>query len=422
MPKQNEVERDIQDVGRILAAILGEPRKDPIDIVKQYVSGDLQNIQTSHPISFVGLGLMPLMLCDGAPVLPGGGGIVFQCVNRDIPELQYALKVTRPSLMKGKFGEEQTRSTDEYLKHAPLSHKNVARVFAPGNLNIFVKHGRGDAELPFHPILMEWITGAKPLMTYLSEQVSDWRTVVEVLAQVLDGLQHLHEHKLIHWDVKSDNVLVDSNGTPKIMDIGNARRSDVPSSEKALSTRRNVPPEILGLQGPSPDEPEKRPDSSRRTRFSVPDGWDTPWLDLWMAGRELNRLFGANQEVLTLDRDREAQAMSSTRAIFLERVFPAGDSDAQYAFSYLSMIIKRLLSATTPRDSYYYRTADSAAQDLGSSSRPSALRKLLRSYRPFHRGSFDFLVPAMRLIRGGSLAYTIARSLGAPLAICSWAC
>lgn len=42
------------------------------------------------------------------------------------------------------------------------------------------------------------------------------RKVLMILVQTCKGLGHLHEQHIIHRDIKSDNVLLDSQGRVKI--------------------------------------------------------------------------------------------------------------------------------------------------------------------------------------------------------------
>ncbi|SFH56306.1 serine/threonine protein kinase [Planctomicrobium piriforme] len=47
-----------------------------------------------------------------------------------------------------------------------------------------------------------------------------WDSTCDVICQVAKGLAYLHDHGMVHRDVKPDNILVDANGHAKILDFG----------------------------------------------------------------------------------------------------------------------------------------------------------------------------------------------------------
>jgi serine/threonine protein kinase len=48
--------------------------------------------------------------------------------------------------------------------------------------------------------------------------------IVDVFRKICSGLQKAHAHNIIHRDLKPDNIMIDSDGEPIIMDFGLARR------------------------------------------------------------------------------------------------------------------------------------------------------------------------------------------------------
>lgn len=358
--------REIDDLRLVFSSLLDDKELEQTEkALYKYVSPDLAKIQDSFkPKKLEVFKDFPLTLEPGAPVLMGGGGVVVRCANANQRTLKYALKIPRPSLfVGGRASAKYFEAVQEYLMHAPLSHENIARVLAPGKMTI--PNLEGKAPNLFDVILMEWIDGAKPLNWYLAHSDINYRTVVGLLTQAFKALEYLHSRHLIHWDIKSDNLLVSENGTLKLTDIGNARRDDDPARELIAHSTRGNPPTLL--------RSEESPNgsglfTSRRVSIRLPHlGWDCPWLDLWMFARELNRLFVAVDELFKEDLknagDQAAKCAKQANE-FLERRFPQDDDNAVFALTFLRAIIQRLLLPKVPTDAKCYERADGVIHDL----------------------------------------------------------
>jgi len=72
--------------------------------------------------------------------------------------------------------------------------------------------------------------------------------IVQTLMAVLSGLGALHEHALVHGDIKSSNVLVTREGIPKIIDFG----TDPSAGSETAGTAGFSAPEVLRGEGVHP--------------------------------------------------------------------------------------------------------------------------------------------------------------------------
>lgn len=68
-------------------------------------------------------------------------------------------------------------------------------------------------------IVMEYLEGGA-LTDIVLETVMDENQMATVTKECLLALDYLHQHQIIHRDVKSDNVLVGMKGEVKLTDFG----------------------------------------------------------------------------------------------------------------------------------------------------------------------------------------------------------
>lgn len=153
----------------------------------------------------------------------GGGGMsnVYlakdKILNRDV-----AVKVINiPPYEKEKAVERFER---EVQNTTILSHSNVVNV-----LDV-------EEDDNCYYLIMEYIEGPT-LKEYLCKEGKlSADEAVEMTLQILKGIAHAHHHRIIHRDIKPQNILMTKNGTLKILDFGIARAL----SETALTETNHV--------------------------------------------------------------------------------------------------------------------------------------------------------------------------------------
>ncbi|MCD8846095.1 Stk1 family PASTA domain-containing Ser/Thr kinase [Mammaliicoccus sciuri] len=153
----------------------------------------------------------------------GGGGMsnVYlakdKILNRDV-----AVKVINiPPYEKEKA---VVRFEREVQNTTILSHSNVVNV-----LDV-------EEDDNCYYLVMEYIEGPT-LKEYLCKEGKlSADEAVEMTLQILKGIAHAHHHRIIHRDIKPQNILMTKNGTLKILDFGIARAL----SETALTETNHV--------------------------------------------------------------------------------------------------------------------------------------------------------------------------------------
>jgi tetratricopeptide (TPR) repeat protein/predicted Ser/Thr protein kinase len=139
----------------------------------------------------------------------GGMGRVYKARDRELDKV-IALKTIRTQQDQ----ESVQRFKQELILSRRITHKNVVRIY-----------DLGEAEgVKF--FTMEFIEG-ESLKTFIKRQGKVPPAQALLLSrQILGALQEAHEQGVIHRDLKPQNVMVDAQGTPHLMDFGIARSMD----------------------------------------------------------------------------------------------------------------------------------------------------------------------------------------------------
>lgn len=143
----------------------------------------------------------------------GGMGVVYKAKDVRIERI-VAIKelLINPALIKEK-DEIIARFHREARTAGSLQHPNIVTIHDFG--------GEDDR----HFIAMEYLEG-RNLKDFMDDGLpfsSD--QLLDILAQICEGLQHAHDNGVVHRDIKPDNISIMPNGTVKITDFGIARMS-----------------------------------------------------------------------------------------------------------------------------------------------------------------------------------------------------
>jgi serine/threonine protein kinase len=142
--------------------------------------------------------------------LLGSGGMGEVYCARDIRlSRDVAVKVLREA---DATSDVRNRFEREARAVAGLNHPNIVAVYDFG-----IEAGQ-------QYIVSELIEG-ESLRTFLQGKPVPFRKLIDIAAQVTDGLGHAHASGIVHRDLKPENIMMTKDGRVKILDFGLARES-----------------------------------------------------------------------------------------------------------------------------------------------------------------------------------------------------
>ena len=163
-----------------------------------------------------------------------------------------------------------------------LNHPNLVTIYEVGEAN------------GLHFIAMELVEGRT--LTSLRDKLSV-KELLAIVAQVAEALGAAHQSKIIHRDIKPDNVMVRPDGYAKVLDFGLVKLTEVEPVPGAANTQLGVAMGTLAYM--SPEQAAGEPVDHR--------------TDIWSLGVVLYELATGRKPFSTETRQATINAILSTQ-------------------------------------------------------------------------------------------------------------
>jgi serine/threonine-protein kinase len=172
----------------------------------------------------------------------GGMGEVYLAEDTKLHR-QVALKILQAEFLSSE--DRLNRFRREAQMAAQVNNSNVMAIYEFDSARL------DDTEQETTYIVSEYVDG-RPLMDYLKQRQPDLGELLRLAQRISSGLAAAHELNIVHRDIKSENILVDENGEPKILDFGLAKpiepiiKTDQADSTNTISQELTQEGKILG--------------------------------------------------------------------------------------------------------------------------------------------------------------------------------
>ena len=176
----------------------------------------------------------------------GGMGEVYLAENLNLPDKRYAIKVLRSELSS--IARYADLLASEAQKQSRLDHENIVQLY-----DFFPWQRR-------YCLILAYVDGTTlaDIIDAESGGLPEARSL-DLIVDILKGLNHAHEHGVLHCDVKPPNVLVDREQRVRVTDFGIAR--DIGLADSAAHLGAAGTPEYMSPeQVTDPDHVDHRAD------------------------------------------------------------------------------------------------------------------------------------------------------------------
>ncbi|MGZ5088733.1 MAG: serine/threonine-protein kinase [Usitatibacter sp.] len=140
----------------------------------------------------------------------GAMGVVYKAVD-PIIDRTVAIKTINLNLSRQELEEYEARFQQEIKAAGRLNHPNIVTIYDVGKTESVAY------------MAMEFLEGQELKDMIASGQLPPADVIVDIIAQVADGLSFAHSQDIVHRDVKPSNIMVMKGTLAKITDFGIAR-------------------------------------------------------------------------------------------------------------------------------------------------------------------------------------------------------
>ncbi len=140
----------------------------------------------------------------------GAMGVVYKAVD-PIIDRTVAIKTINLNLSRQELEEYEARFQQEIKAAGRLNHPNIVTIYDVGKTE----------QVAY--MAMEYLEGQELKDIFASGKLQPVEQLVDIIAQVADGLWFAHQQDIVHRDVKPSNIMVLKGGIAKITDFGIAR-------------------------------------------------------------------------------------------------------------------------------------------------------------------------------------------------------
>jgi serine/threonine-protein kinase len=184
----------------------------------------------------------------------GGMGAVYEAMRDDGQfQKKVAIKLVRPVAFSKELIE---RFHQERQTLARLEHPNIAGLLDGGTT---------EDGTPY--LVMEFVDGI-PIDEYCDKKKLPIAERLELFRTACSAVQFAHQNLIVHRDIKPGNILVASNGTPKLLDFGIAKfLNEAQQTEPSDITRVGL--RFVTLEYASPEQIKGEPVTTASDVYSL---------------------------------------------------------------------------------------------------------------------------------------------------------